>query len=139
MSRVAVTRLDGSTGSTGNVPVVQSDGVVIWDNVGVDTETVRDIVGAVLTAGTNISIVVDDVGNIVTISATDTNTTDPEVVRDTMAAALVAGDGVTIIVDDVGNTITINSTSSGGEALLADDGSLTQLTNEAVDDYLFQG
>jgi lysophospholipase L1-like esterase len=75
-------------------------------------EEVRDIIGAALRAGTNVSIVVDDSGDTITISATGGgggSYTD-EQVRDAVAAALRAGTGVTITNDDAGDTITIAAT-----------------------------
>lgn len=74
-------------------------------------ELARDAVGAALTAGSNVSVAVNDAGDTITISAT--NTTDQEVVRDTIAAALVAGTGVSIVHDDAANTITITATGGG--------------------------
>jgi len=45
-------------------------------NVSTDTETVQDIIGAALIAGPGITVVYDDPGNTVTISATSTSSVD---------------------------------------------------------------
>ena len=76
------------------------------------TETVQDIVGAFLVAGTNVTVTYNDAANTFTINATATGgTTDPEVVRDVIGAAMVAGSGIQITVNDAGDTITIASTA----------------------------
>jgi len=77
-------------------------------------EQVRDVIGASLVAGTNVTIAVNDATDTITISAAGgAGATDPEVVRDTVALALRAGPNVTITNDDVADTITISSTSGG--------------------------
>jgi hypothetical protein len=81
-----------------------------------DPEVVRDTMAAALVAGANVTIIVDDVADTITVAATDTNTTDPEVVRDTIGAALVAGANVTITPDDVADTITIAASGGSGFA-----------------------
>ncbi|TFV90394.1 hypothetical protein [Blastococcus sp. CT_GayMR16] len=77
------------------------------------TETVQDIVAALIVAGTNVTTTYDDVANTFTINSSGGGggTTDPEIVRDTIGGALVAGAGVTITVNDAGDTITIASTA----------------------------
>ena len=74
-------------------------------------EEIRDVVAAMLTAGTNVTLTEDDAADTLTIASTDTNTmrTDEDI-RDVIGAALVAGEAITITVDDAGNTITIAST-----------------------------
>ena len=77
-------------------------------------EAVQDIVGAMLIAGTNVTVNYDDVANTFTINSSGGGgggTTDAEVVRDTIGGALVAGSGVQIVVNDAGDTITISSTA----------------------------
>ena len=76
-------------------------------------ETVQDIVGAFIVAGTNVTVSYDDVANTFTINATGGGGggTDTEIVRDTIAAALVAGSGIQITVNDASDTITIASTA----------------------------
>ncbi len=56
-----------------------------------------------LVAGTNISVVVDDATDTVTINGAVTT----EVIRDTIGTALVAGSNVTVTVNDAADTITI--------------------------------
>jgi hypothetical protein len=75
------------------------------------TETVQDIVGAFISAGTGLTVTYDDVANTFVINVSGGGPTDPEVVRDTIGAALVAGAGVQITVNDAGDTITIASTA----------------------------
>jgi hypothetical protein len=91
--------------SNGQIPAVQVIGLL-------NDEQIRDLVGALLVAGPNVSISVNDAGDAITIAATDTNTTDPEVVRDAIASALVAGPGITITADDAANTITIGTSAT---------------------------
>lgn len=77
------------------------------------TETVQDIVGAFIVAGTNVTVTYNDAGNTFTINAAGGGGggTDAEIVRDTIAAAMVAGAGIQITVNDAGDTITIASTA----------------------------
>jgi hypothetical protein len=77
------------------------------------TEAVQDIVGALIVAGTNVTVNYDDVANTFTINSSGGGGggTDSEVVRDTIGGALVAGAGVQITVNDAGDTITIASTA----------------------------
>ena len=76
-------------------------------------EIARDAVGTALTAGTNISITVNDAGNTITVNGI-ADATVQELARDAVGTALVAGTGISITVDDAGNTITITNTSGGG-------------------------
>jgi hypothetical protein len=75
-------------------------------------EQVRDIIGAALTAGTGVSITVNDAGDTITL-AIDTMS-EAERVRDAIGTALVAGTGISITVNDAGDTITIENTAGGG-------------------------
>lgn len=76
------------------------------------TETVQDIVGAFIVAGTNVTVTYNDAANTFTINATASGgSTDPEIVRDVIGAAMVAGSGIQITVNDAGDTITIASTA----------------------------
>lgn len=77
------------------------------------TETVQDIVGAFIVAGTNVTVTYNDTANTFTINATagGGGSTDPEIVRDVIGAAMVAGSGIQITVNDAGDTITIASTA----------------------------
>lgn len=76
------------------------------------TETVQDIVAALIAAGAGISKSYDDATGVLTLTATaGGGTTDPEVVRDTIGGALVQGAGITITVNDAGDSITIASTA----------------------------
>lgn len=75
------------------------------------TETVQDIVGALIVAGSNVTVSYDDTAGTFTVNASTGGTTDPEVVRDTIGSALVASAGIQITVNDAGDTITIASTA----------------------------
>ena len=76
------------------------------------TETVQDIVGAFIVAGTNVTVTYNDAANTFTINATASGgTTDPEIVRDVIGAAMVAGSGIQITVNDASDQITIASTA----------------------------
>lgn len=94
-----------------------SDWATLGDSPAVRDEAIRDVMGAALVAGSNVTITPNDAGDTITVSATDTNTTDPEVVRDTIAAALVAGTNVTITPNDAGDTITITASAPTTRAL----------------------
>lgn len=80
-------------------------------------EQVRDVIGAALVAGSNITITPNDGADTITIASTGGYT--DEQVRDVIGAALVAGSGVTITVNDAGDTITLAS-SGGGSTSFAD-------------------
>lgn len=78
------------------------------------TETVQDIVGALVVAGANTTVAYNDAAGTFTISSTGgggTGVTDAEVVRDTIGSALVAGSGIQITVNDAGDTITVASSA----------------------------
>lgn len=109
--RLHIRGLSPAGGTAGQTPTISPDGSTLqWGSAGTDPETVRDIIGAALVAGANVTITVNDAGDTITISAA----TDPEVVRDTIAATLVAGANVTITTDDAANTITISAAGGGG-------------------------
>lgn len=79
-------------------------------------ESVRDTIGAALTAGSGISVTVNDAGDTITISSSVTQYTD-EMARDALGAALTAGTGIDITVNDGGDTITIATTGGSGGSL----------------------
>lgn len=113
-------------------------------------ETIRDVIGATLVAGANVTISPNDAGDSITISATGGTGgtgTDPEGVRDTIAAALVGGTGITITPSDAADTITITSTSVPATRTISDGTYLTgggdlsanrtlDLDIEALEDHL---
>lgn len=74
-------------------------------------ETVQDIVGALIVAGSNTTVSYNDAAGTFTINAATGTVTDPEIVRDVIGAALVAGAGIQITVNDAGDTLTIASTA----------------------------
>lgn len=67
------------------------------------TETVQDLVAALLVAGTNIVLTYNDAAGTLTIDATVSN----EVIDDRVAALLVAGTGIILTYNDVANTLTV--------------------------------
>ena len=76
------------------------------------TETVQDIVGALIVGGTNVTVTYNDAAGTFTVNAAaGGGTTDPEIVRDVIGGALLAGAGVQITVNDAADTITIASTA----------------------------
>lgn len=85
-------------------------------------EKARDAIGTALTAGSGISVSVDDPGDTITIASTITQYTD-EMARDALGAALTAGAGITITPNDGADTIAIAS-------------SITQYTDEAARDAI---
>jgi hypothetical protein len=100
---------------------VNADDVAI--DLTAEAERIRDIIGAALTAGANVSITVNDAGDTITIDATVPAGYTDEQVRDVIGAALVQGTGITITVNDAGDTITIAS-------------SITQYTDELAQDAI---
>lgn len=95
-------------------------------------EQARDAVGSALTAGSGISVTVDDPGNTITVASTITQYTD-EMARDALGAALVAGANVTITPNDGADTITIAATGGGGDLThIASVGNQTQITEAAT-------
>jgi hypothetical protein len=76
-----------------------------------EAERVRDVIGAALVAGANITITVNDAGDTITIAGAAPYT--DEQARDAIGSALVQGTGITITVNDAGDTITIASAPVG--------------------------
>lgn len=78
-------------------------------------ELIRDTIGTALVAGTNITIVVNDAGDTITINATGgSGGLDTEAVQDAVAAMLVAGTNVSLVYNDTTGLLTVNSTGGGG-------------------------
>jgi hypothetical protein len=75
-------------------------------------ELIRDTIGTAATAGTGITVTVNDGSDTITF-ALDTTVVD-ERTRDTIATALTAGAGITITPDDGGDTITISASEAAG-------------------------
>lgn len=76
------------------------------------TETVQDIVGALIVAGSGVTVSYNDTAGTFTINSTaGGGSTDPEIVRDVIGTAMVAGAGIQITVNDAGDTITVSSTA----------------------------
>lgn len=103
----------------------------VVNSLGVDSETIRDVIGATLVQGGATTVTVNDAGDTITISSTDTNTTDPEVVRDTMGTALAQGSGITITVNDAGDTITLSVPSATTRAINTQGGNYTLVIGDA--------
>jgi len=91
------------------------------------TEAVQDAVGALLGAGSNVTLNYNDAGNTLTIASSGGGTTDPEAVRDAIGVALIGAGLIGISVNDAGDTITISTsaTQNSTDAALRDRGSHT--------------
>ncbi len=76
------------------------------------SEAVRDQVAAFLAQGANVTIVHDDDGNTLTVSATGGGGGDAEVIRDAIGAAIVGLGVISVLVDDEADTITIVTTAT---------------------------
>lgn len=74
-----------------------------WEEI---SEKIRDVIGATLVQGSNITISVNDAGDTITIAGPAPGL-DAEGVRDTIGATLVEGANIDITVNDAGDTITI--------------------------------
>lgn len=94
---------------------------------GLDSEAVRDAIGAALTAGTNITITVDDPGDTITIAVSGLS----ESIDDRVAALLTESTGIDLTYDDSGNALSIaldttvldeRTRDTIGAALVAGDG-----------------
>jgi hypothetical protein len=75
-------------------------------------EAVQDAVAAFFTAGANISVVYDDAGNTITVSATGGGGGDAELIRDTIGAAVQGVGNISVLYDDTADTITIATTAT---------------------------
>lgn len=76
-------------------------------------EATQDVVGAMLQAGSGVSLIYNDSSNILTITSTVVaDPTDREVVRDTIAAALQGTGNVQVTSDDTADTITITTSAT---------------------------
>lgn len=99
---------------------------LIWDTdhfepqsipAGYTDEQARDAIGAALTAGTGVTVTVNDGADTITL------TLDGEVVRDLIASFVTAGTGITVTHNDGADTLTIDST-------------ITQYTDEMARDVI---
>lgn len=72
------------------------------------TETVQDIVGSFLVSGSGVSLVYDDVGNLLTVALSGGGGLDLEGVQDAVAAMILEGNGLTATYDDTAGTYTIS-------------------------------
>lgn len=75
-------------------------------------EAVQDAVAAMLAEGANISLVYDDDGNTLTVSATGGGGGDAELIRDTIGAAITGLGNISVLIDDDADTITIVTTAT---------------------------
>ncbi|CDX19502.1 hypothetical protein MPLA_1190026 [Mesorhizobium sp. ORS 3359] len=84
----------------------------LYTAIGALPEQIRDVIGAALVAGSNVTITVNDAGDTITIAASGGSSYTDEMARDAIGAALVAGSNVTITVNDGADTITIAATGA---------------------------
>jgi len=75
-------------------------------------EAVQDAVAAMLAEGANISLVYDDDGNTLTVSATGGGGGDAEMIRDTIGAAIQGLGNISVLIDDAADTITVVTTAT---------------------------
>lgn len=119
-----VSLTDGPGGFTGNslkvVRVNTGETALEYTTVGASltSENVEDIVGALLVAGSGISLFYDDAASPPTLTITNTASTGftSEQIEDIVGALVVAGSNVTVTYDDAASppTLTIASTGGGG-------------------------
>lgn len=136
MSIVAGTNITATYNDTTGKTTIAASGAVSTDWASITSkpatfeptvESVQDIVGSLIVAGTNITANYNDVANTLTLSATGSVATDwssvtgkpttfepiVESVQDIVGAQIVAGSNITTSYNDVAGTLTINSTSGG--------------------------
>jgi hypothetical protein len=101
--------------------------------VALDSPVVRQIVAALLTAGSGIGITVSESGNSITIANTATSLT-AEDVRDIVGNLIQAGANMTVTVNDASDTITLSSAGGGGSSDLT-----TEDVRDTVAATLVQG
>lgn len=146
VSTIAQDTLIANTLSAGdNVSITtESNKVVI--SAGTDAEQVRDVIGAYLAGGDNVTVTRDDDNNTLTISADIGDDVTKEHVEDWVNDILVAGNNVTITHNDVANTITLSASMNtedvhhivqgylvgGDNVLLHQDNSANALTISAI-------
>lgn len=75
-------------------------------------EAVQDAVAAFIAEGANITLVHDDEGNTLTVSASGGGGSDAEAIRDAIGAAIVGLGNISVLVDDEADTITIVTTAT---------------------------
>ncbi len=78
------------------------------------TEAVHDAVASLVVAGTNVTVLYDDVANTLTVSSAGGTggTVDAEAVRDIIGTALVGIAPISIVVNDAADTITISTSAT---------------------------
>jgi hypothetical protein len=93
----------------GDGDVIDADGTKVLP-VGLDLEGVQDAVGAMIVAGTNVTVTYNDVAGTLTIAASPGAGYTDEQVRDVIGAALVGSTNLTVTVNDGADTITLTVT-----------------------------
>jgi hypothetical protein len=86
------------------------------DSAGLTAEDVRDIIGAALVSGTNVTVTPNDGSDTITIAATGSSGPTDEQIQDMIASFLQNGTNVTLTYNDAGNQLTIASSGGGGAA-----------------------
>jgi hypothetical protein len=82
------------------------------DSAGLTAEDVRDIIGAALVSGTNVTITPNDGSDTITVDAAGGST--DEQIQDMIATFLLQGTNVTLTYNDAGNHLTIAASGGGG-------------------------
>lgn len=94
------------------------------------TESVQDVVGAMVTAGANIDATYDDTAGTVTIAVTGLN----ETVQDIVGAMVIGSSGITAVYDDGGGTVTLTiGVGAVTNAMLAGSIAQSKITNLVTD------
>lgn len=77
-------------------------------------EAVQDAVGAMVVAGSNVTVNYDDAAGSLTISSTGggSSSADAETIRDTIAASLIGTGNISVVVNDAADTITFSTTAT---------------------------
>lgn len=115
-------------------PVIAYGGDASKLDVSAAPELIRDTIGTALTAGTNITIVVNDAGDTITINSTGGGggiTTEEAV--DAVAAALATpGAGMDVTYNDGANTLTLAVKANVARAVIVATGSEARPTADVV-------